>query len=74
MLQRGMHQVKMVITYGVCLVYQLQSSMNAIAIPHPPQCAHWGTFPSGEGFGRSRASTLNLPLNYLTVNKKWGIV
>ena len=20
-----------------------------IAIPLPPQCAHWGTFPSGEG-------------------------
>ena len=19
--------------------------------PHPPQCAHWGTFPEGEGFG-----------------------
>ena len=18
--------------------------------PHPPQCAHWGTFPKGEGF------------------------
>ena len=22
--------------------------------PHPPQCAHWGTFPvRGEGFGRA---------------------
>ena len=20
-----------------------------IAVPHPPQCAHWGTFPPGEG-------------------------
>ena len=19
------------------------------ARPHPPQCAHWGTFPKGEG-------------------------
>jgi len=24
--------------------------MQLHAIPHPPQCAHWGTFPPGEGF------------------------
>ena len=23
----------------------------AARIPHPPQCAHWGTFPPGEGIG-----------------------
>ena len=24
--------------------------------PHPPQCAHWGTFPQGEGFGSRNPS------------------
>ena len=28
----------------------MQLTLGDIAIPHPPQCAHWGTFPSGEGF------------------------
>ena len=23
--------------------------------PHPPQCAHWGTFPQGEGFGGGKS-------------------
>ena len=27
----------------------VHSLSHCIAIPHPPQCAHWGTFPSGEG-------------------------
>ncbi|MDY4582850.1 MAG: hypothetical protein SPD81_08375, partial [Candidatus Faecousia sp.] len=22
--------------------------MEHIAVPHPPQCAHWGTFPPGQ--------------------------
>ena len=58
-LQCGLHLVKMVIIYGFNLFCQLQLKMKDIAIPHPPQCAHWGTFPSGEGFGRCRASALN---------------
>ena len=49
-LQRGMHSVKMVIGFGFTLFYELHLKMKDIAIPHPPQCAHWGTFPSGEGF------------------------
>ena len=48
--QDGMHLVKMVIICGYDHFYQLQSKTKDIAIPHPPQCAHWGTFPSGEGF------------------------
>ena len=49
-LQCGLHLVKMVIINGFNLFCQLQLKMKDIAIPHPPQCAHWGTFPSGEGF------------------------
>ena len=32
-------------------------------IPHPPQCAHWGTFPPGEGIRRGRwpAAAFNFP-------------
>ena len=22
--------------------------------PHPPQCAHWGTFPQGKAYGRPK--------------------
>ena len=32
----------------------VHSLSSCIAIPHPPQCAHWGTFPSGEGIFPSR--------------------
>ena len=32
----------------ICFIW-VHSSFHCIAIPHPPQCAHWGTFPSGEG-------------------------
>ena len=26
------------------------SAKRTAHTPHPPQCAHWGTFPRGEGF------------------------
>ena len=29
--------------------HELQTNSEHIAVPHPPQCAHWGTFPPGEG-------------------------
>ncbi len=50
MWQYGLYPVKMEITDDCGHFYQLQLMMEDIAIPHPPQCAHWGTFPSGEGF------------------------
>ena len=31
------------------LFHELQTNSEHIAVPHPPQCAHWGTFPLGEG-------------------------
>ena len=27
------------------------SDSEAVAVPHLPQCAHWGTFSPGEGLG-----------------------
>ena len=29
--------------------FGVHSASHCIAVPHPPQCAHWGTFPPGEG-------------------------
>ena len=29
---------------------QMQKTNIFVRIPLPPQCAHWGTFPPGEGF------------------------
>ena len=29
---------------------KLHTCLSGFAIPLPPQCAHWGTFPPGEGF------------------------
>ena len=31
------------------LFHEVHTNMEHIAVPHPPQCAHWGTFPRGEG-------------------------
>ena len=61
--QHGMHLVKMVIIYGYDRFYQLQLKTKDIAIPHPPQCAHWGTFPSGEGFGAASTSAPSFNLS-----------
>ena len=48
--QCEMHLVKTEIADDCYHFYQLQLVMKNIAMPHPPQWAHWGTFPSGEGF------------------------
>ena len=56
--QYRMHLVKMETTDDYYHFYQLQLVMKNIAIPHPPQCAHWGTFPSGEGFGSANPNLL----------------
>ena len=31
------------------LFIEMHTDSEQIAVPHPPQCAHWGTFPPGEG-------------------------
>ena len=31
------------------LFNEMHTDSEHIAVPHPPQCAHWGTFPPGEG-------------------------
>ena len=36
--------------YGNKPIQRQQSKITA-RIPLPPQCAHWSTFPSGEGIG-----------------------
>ena len=33
-------------------ITMVQSKAMDFAVPLPPQCAHWGTFPPGEGIGR----------------------
>ena len=44
-----MYFVKMVETETFIHFIRVHSSYHCIAIPHPPQFANWGTFPSGEG-------------------------
>ena len=44
-----MQFVKMVETESFIRYIWVHSSSHCVAIPHPPQFANWGTFPSGEG-------------------------
>ena len=44
-----MQFVKMVETESFIRYIWVHSSPHCVAIPHPPQFANWGTFPSGEG-------------------------
>ena len=36
---------------GLYSTEKLHFDSEAVAVPHLPQCAHWGTFPPGEGVG-----------------------
>ena len=36
---------------GLSSTEKLHSDSEAVAVPHLPQCAHWGAFPPGEGVG-----------------------
>ena len=38
---------------GFPLLFGLLQTFGAYQ-PHPPQCAHWGTFPKGEGMALPR--------------------
>ena len=37
--------------FPMYLFNEMHTDSEHIAVPHPPQCAHWGTFPPGEGVG-----------------------
>ncbi|MDY4581518.1 MAG: hypothetical protein SPD81_01505, partial [Candidatus Faecousia sp.] len=45
----GMQLNQTVQTFPIYLFNEVHTNMEHIAVPHPPQCAHWGTFPPGEG-------------------------
>ena len=47
-------------TFQLFFFTELQTNSIHIAVPHPPQCAHWGTFPPGEGI--ARPSSLQTPI------------
>ena len=37
---------------GVSAPTGCRGRLEVLPGPHPPQCAHWGTFPGGEGVAR----------------------
>ena len=56
----GMHLNQTIQIFQLYLLTELQTDLEHIAVPHPPQCAHWGTFPPGEGI--ARPSSLQIPI------------
>ena len=47
---------------------QMQKSNIFARIPLPPQCAHWGTSPPGEGIWSATYLLDKLQFDYHTVN------
>ena len=47
---------------------QMQKNNIFARIPLPPQCAHWGTFPPGEGF--MTASQLLDKLQFVLLDRR----
>ena len=45
----AMRSIQTVQTFPMYLFNEMHTDSEHIAVPHPPQCAHWGTFPPGEG-------------------------
>ena len=45
----AMQSIQIAQPFPMYLITELQTNSKHIAVPHPPQCAHWGTFPPGEG-------------------------
>ena len=45
----AMQLIQTVQTFPMYLFHEVHTNLEHIAVPHPPQCAHWGTFPPGEG-------------------------
>ena len=46
-----------VLPFPMYLFNEMHTDSEHIAVPHPPQCAHWGTFPPGEGIIPSSLQT-----------------
>ena len=44
-----MQSIQTVQPFPMYLFNEMHTDSEHIAVPHPPQCAHWGTFPPGEG-------------------------
>ncbi len=47
---------------GLYSTEKLHFDSEAVAVPHLPQCAHWGTFPPGEGVGAPAPVQLLQPI------------
>ena len=43
-----MQSIQTVQTFPIYLFNKMHTDSEHIAVPHPPQCAHWGTFPPGQ--------------------------
>ena len=65
----AMRSIQTVQTFPMYLFNEMHTDSEQIAVPHPPQCAHWGTFPPGEGIA------LRHPIKFQFVallrNAKW---
>ena len=57
----AMRSIQTVQAFPMYLFNEMHTNMEHIAVPHPPQCAHWGTFPPGEGIARH--SSLQIPID-----------
>ena len=44
----AMRSIQTVQAFPMYLFNEMHTNMEHIAVPHPPQCAHWGTFPRGK--------------------------
>ena len=55
----AMQSIQTVQTFPMYLFNELQTNSEHIAVPHPPQCAHRGTFPPGEGMVRRISTNSN---------------
>ena len=56
----AMQLIQTVQTFPMYLFHEMHTNMEHIAVPHPPQCAHWGTFPPGEGMVQRIPANSNL--------------
>ena len=43
-----MQSIQTVQPFPMYLFNEMHTDSEHIAVPHPPQCAHWGTFPPGQ--------------------------
>ena len=55
-----MQSIQTVQPFPMYLFNEMHTDSEQIAVPHPPQCAHWGTFPPGEGMVQRIPTNSNL--------------